>query len=201
MSDVSALRAPARVPLKFEPGFSWRAVALVMAEKFGLRGLRIALMIGTMIGYFWWRGCDGIVCIVLYVFAAATLVLLILMVWTAKESHSTNLRVNTPTALGLSSMTKGWAARRFLQTAKSVSGYRGINFGASRNGRAFGCSKPPAADGWCCQRPISRPRLGRNFERIGAILWLLAHPSGRSCAASTINGRPNQVRMLNVLMA
>jgi hypothetical protein len=86
MSDVSALRAPARVPLKFEPGFSWRAVALVMAEKFGLRGLRIALMIGTMIGYFWWRGCDGIVCIVLYVFAAATVVLLILMVWTAKES-------------------------------------------------------------------------------------------------------------------
>ncbi len=85
MSELESL-APARVPLKFESGFSWRAVALVMAEKFGLRGLRIALMIGVMIGYFWWRGCDGVICTVLYVFAAATVVLLILIVWTAKES-------------------------------------------------------------------------------------------------------------------
>jgi hypothetical protein len=76
----------ARVPLILPPGFSWRAVAAVMAEKFGLRGLRISLMIGVMIGYFWWRGCDGIICTIFYVFAAATLVLVVLVTWTAKEA-------------------------------------------------------------------------------------------------------------------
>ena len=43
----------ARVPLKFPKHFSWAAVAVVMAEKFGLRGLRITAMIGAMVGYFW----------------------------------------------------------------------------------------------------------------------------------------------------
>jgi hypothetical protein len=86
MSESPENLAAARVPLKFPLGFSWRAVALVMAEKFGLRGLRITAMIGAMIGYFWWRGCDGVVCTVLYVLAAATAVLLVLVVWTAKES-------------------------------------------------------------------------------------------------------------------
>jgi hypothetical protein len=76
----------ARVPLHFAPGFSWRAVAAVMAEKFGLRGLRISLMIGVMIGYLWWRGCNGFLCIALYVFGAATILLAILITWTAKEA-------------------------------------------------------------------------------------------------------------------
>ena len=86
MGDAEDVLAPARVPLKFPPYFSWTAVALVMAEKFGLRGLRITAMIGVMVGYFWWRGCDGLVCTILYVMAAATAVLLVLVVWTAKES-------------------------------------------------------------------------------------------------------------------
>jgi hypothetical protein len=76
----------ARIPLVIAPGFSWRAVAAVMAEKFGLRGLRITAMIGFMIGYFWWRGCDGVLCVILYVFAATTLLLAIIIVWTAKEA-------------------------------------------------------------------------------------------------------------------
>lgn len=86
MNDTIEPLAAARVPLKFPKHFSWMAVVLVMAEKFGLRGLRISAMIGVMVGYFWWRGCDGVVCKILYVMAAATVVLLVLVVWTAKES-------------------------------------------------------------------------------------------------------------------
>ncbi len=89
--DLSAAELPghlpeARIPLQFAPGFSWRAIAAVMAEKFGLRGLRIALMIGGMVGYLWWRGCDGVICTLLYVLAAATLFFAVLIAWTAKES-------------------------------------------------------------------------------------------------------------------
>jgi hypothetical protein len=76
----------ARVPLLFAPGFSWRAVAAVMAEKFGLRGLRITAMIGVMVVYLWYRGCNGFLCLALYVFAAATILLAILITWTAKEA-------------------------------------------------------------------------------------------------------------------
>jgi hypothetical protein len=76
----------ARIPLIFAPGFSWRAVAAVMAEKFGLRGLRITAMIGVMVVYLWWRGCNGFMCMVLYVFAVAAILLAILVTWTAKES-------------------------------------------------------------------------------------------------------------------
>jgi hypothetical protein len=76
----------ARIPLVLQPGFSWRAVVAVMAEKFGLRGLRITAMIGFMIGYLWWRGCDGVICVILYIFAATTLFLAIIIVWTAKEA-------------------------------------------------------------------------------------------------------------------
>lgn len=84
-AESSAIPAT-RVPLIFPPGFSWKAVAFVMAEKFGLRGLRISAMIGFMIGYFWWRGCDGFICTVLYIAAAGTIGLLVLVAWTAKES-------------------------------------------------------------------------------------------------------------------
>lgn len=75
-----------RIPLTFEAGFSWRAVAAVMAEKFGLRGLRITGMIGFMIGYFWYRRCDTWFCVALYIAAAGLIVMMILVVWTAKES-------------------------------------------------------------------------------------------------------------------
>ncbi len=86
MSETTDSLPSARVPLRFTSDFAWRAVAIVMAEKFGLRGLRISAMIGAMIVYFWWRGCDGIICTVLYVLAATTLFLLVLIVWTAKEA-------------------------------------------------------------------------------------------------------------------
>lgn len=79
-------RVSARVPLHFAPGFSWRAVAAVMAEKFGLRGLRITAMIGVMVIYLWYRGCNGIMCMALYVCAAAAILLAILITWTAKEA-------------------------------------------------------------------------------------------------------------------
>jgi hypothetical protein len=76
----------ARILLVLPKGFSTRAVAAVMAEKFGLRGLRITAMIGFMVGYLWWRGCDGVICVVLYVFAATVLLLAIIVTWTAKEA-------------------------------------------------------------------------------------------------------------------
>lgn len=76
----------AQVPLILTKQFSWRALAAVMAEKFGLRGLRITAMIGVMIGYLWWRGCDGVMCIALYIFAATTILLAIIIAWTAKEA-------------------------------------------------------------------------------------------------------------------
>ena len=75
-----------RVPLLLPRYFSWRAVALVMAEKFGLRGLRIAVMVLAPVSYFWWKQCNSFLCVLLYVAAAAALLSLILMVWTAKEA-------------------------------------------------------------------------------------------------------------------
>ena len=75
-----------RVPLLLPRYFSWRAVALVMAEKFGLRRLRIAAMVLAPVIYFWWKQCDSILCVVFYVAAAAALFSLILMVWTAKDA-------------------------------------------------------------------------------------------------------------------
>ncbi len=77
---------PERIPLRFPEGFSTRAVGAVIAEKFGLRGLRIAGMIGVMIGYLWWRGCTSIFCTLLYGFAVVCLVLFIGVVWVAKEA-------------------------------------------------------------------------------------------------------------------
>lgn len=82
---LPATLPPARIPLVLPKGFSTRAVFAVIAEKFGLRGLRISAMIGFMVAYLWWRGCDGVICIVLYVFAATVLLLAIIVTWTAKE--------------------------------------------------------------------------------------------------------------------
>ncbi len=76
----------ARIALVLPKGFSTRAVFAVMAEKFGLRGLRITAMIGFMIAYLAWRGCDGMICVVLYVFAATVLFLAVIVTWSAKES-------------------------------------------------------------------------------------------------------------------
>ena len=84
MDDTSTLQT--RVPLLLPRYFSWRAVALVMAEKFGLRGLRLAVMVLAPVIYFWWKQCDSILCVLLYIAAAAALLSLILMVWTAKEA-------------------------------------------------------------------------------------------------------------------
>ena len=86
MAEVEITLPSARVPLHLPAGFSWRAVAAVIAEKFGLRGLRIAAMIGFMVGYLWWRSCDAFICMVLYVLAAATLFWFVIIVWTAKEA-------------------------------------------------------------------------------------------------------------------
>lgn len=84
--DAGAILPAARIPLVFARHFSWRAIAAVVAEKFGLRGLRITLMVGTMVGYLWWRGCGNVLCTILYVLAAATLFFAVLVAWTAKES-------------------------------------------------------------------------------------------------------------------
>ena len=87
LTETAALAAGAeRIPLRFPDGFSTRAVGAVIAEKFGLRGLRIAGMIGVMIGYLWWRGCTSIFCTLLYGFAVVCLVLFIGVVWVAKEA-------------------------------------------------------------------------------------------------------------------
>jgi YcxB-like protein len=90
VGDASVAKLPAtRIPLHLPRHFSWYAVAAVMAEKFGLRGLRIAFMIGVMIVYLWWRSCDLFICTLLYIFAAATLFWFVITVWTAKESLDT----------------------------------------------------------------------------------------------------------------
>ena len=78
--------APERMPLRFTDGFSTRAVGAVIAEKFGLRGLRIAGMVGVMVAYLWWRGCTSIFCTLLYGFAVVCVVLFIGVVWVAKEA-------------------------------------------------------------------------------------------------------------------
>lgn len=83
---VSPDNAVERIPLRFASGFSHRAVMAVIAEKFGLRGLRIAAMIGFMVGYLWWRGCTSIVCTLLYGFVVVCLIFFIGVVWAAKES-------------------------------------------------------------------------------------------------------------------
>ena len=83
---VTQDNAVERIPLRFAGGFSHRAVMAVIAEKFGLRGLRIAAMIGFMVGYLWWRGCTSIVCTLLYGFVVVCLIFFIGVVWVAKES-------------------------------------------------------------------------------------------------------------------
>ena len=75
-----------RIPLRFSRGFSRHAVIAVMAEKFGLKGLRIAAMIGFMAGYLGWRGCTSFVCTLLYGLIAICLIFFIGVVWAAKES-------------------------------------------------------------------------------------------------------------------
>jgi hypothetical protein len=75
-----------RVPLSFAAQHSWRAVAAVIGEKFGLRGLRIAAMVGVMIGYLAYRGCTNVMCSLLYGFAAICLVFFIAVVWAAKDA-------------------------------------------------------------------------------------------------------------------
>ena len=75
-----------RIPLRFPSGFSRHAVIAVMAEKFGLKGLRIAAMIGFMTGYLVWRGCTSFVCTLLYGLIAICLIFFIGVVWAAKES-------------------------------------------------------------------------------------------------------------------
>ncbi len=85
-TDTAEVLPSARIPLVFSGNFAWQAIAAVMAEKFGLRGLRIAVMVGGMVGYLWWRSCDSVICTVLYVLAAATVFFAVLIAWTAKES-------------------------------------------------------------------------------------------------------------------
>ena len=76
----------ARVPLKLPAYFSSRAVALVMAEKFGWRGLRLGLMVITPAVYFWWKQYNTTIFLILYAATIVALLLLILTIWTAKES-------------------------------------------------------------------------------------------------------------------
>ncbi|HEX9391621.1 MAG TPA: YcxB family protein [Usitatibacteraceae bacterium] len=84
-ADVPTI-GPERIPLRFPDGFSTRAVMAVMTEKFGLRGLRIAAMIGFMVGYLWWKGCSSIPCALLYGFAVLCLVFFAGVVWAAKDA-------------------------------------------------------------------------------------------------------------------
>ncbi len=77
---------PERIPLRFPAGFSTQAVIAVIAEKFGLRGLRIAAMIGFMVGYLWWKGCSSIICALLYGFAVICLMFFAGVVWVAKDA-------------------------------------------------------------------------------------------------------------------
>ncbi len=78
--------AAERIPLRFARGFSRHAVVAVMAEKFGLKGLRVTAMIGFMVGYLWWRGCTSFACTLLYGLIAVCLIFFIGVVWAAKES-------------------------------------------------------------------------------------------------------------------
>jgi hypothetical protein len=75
-----------RIPLRFQENFSWHAVGAVIAEKFGLRGARIAAMIGLMIGYLAYRGCTSTICTLLYGFATVCVVLFIAVMWAAKDT-------------------------------------------------------------------------------------------------------------------
>jgi hypothetical protein len=78
--------APARIPLSLPPNFSWQAVLLVIAEKFGVRGLRIAFMIAAPVVYFAAKGCATVLCSILYVGAGFTVLLFVIVVWNAKEA-------------------------------------------------------------------------------------------------------------------
>jgi YcxB-like protein len=83
---VEPVEPAQRIALNFPERFSWRAVGAVIAEKFGLRGLRIAAMIGLMIAYLAYRGCTSIVCTLLYGFAVLCLVLFVAVMWAAKDA-------------------------------------------------------------------------------------------------------------------
>ncbi|MCE2990677.1 MAG: YcxB family protein [Burkholderiales bacterium] len=85
-SEPTPPTPPTRVPLVLPANFSWQAVALVIAEKFGLRGLRIAFMIAAPVMYFAAKGCASVLCSILYVGAGMTVLLFVLVVWTAKEA-------------------------------------------------------------------------------------------------------------------
>jgi hypothetical protein len=75
-----------KIPLRFRDGFAWRAVAAVMAEKFGARGLRLVVMVAVVIGYLLWRGNSSIGASLLYGFAVLCLVFFVGVVWVAKDS-------------------------------------------------------------------------------------------------------------------
>ncbi len=75
-----------RIPLRFPEHFSWHAVAAVMAERFGWRGLRGAAMIAAMVGYFVWKGCASPLCMVMYAVVGTGAVLAFVVLWVAKES-------------------------------------------------------------------------------------------------------------------
>lgn len=75
-----------KIPLRFRDGFAWRAVAAVMAEKFGARGLRLVVMVAVVIAYLLWRGNSSIGASLLYGFAVLCLVFFAGVVWVAKDS-------------------------------------------------------------------------------------------------------------------
>ena len=86
-----------KIPLRFHDGFAWRAVAAVIAEKFGVRGFRLVVMVAVVIGYLLWRGNSSIGASLLYGFAILCLVFFVGVVWVAKdtldkfvEKHSNN---------------------------------------------------------------------------------------------------------------
>ncbi len=75
-----------KIPLRFRDGFAWRAVAAVIAEKFGVRGLRLVVMVAVVIGYLLWRGNSSIGATLLYGFAILCLVFFAGVVWVAKDA-------------------------------------------------------------------------------------------------------------------
>ncbi len=75
-----------KIPLRFRDDFAWRAVAAVIAEKFGVRGFRLVVMVAVVIGYLWWRGNSSIGASLLYGFAILCLVFFVGVVLVAKDA-------------------------------------------------------------------------------------------------------------------
>ncbi len=75
-----------KIPLRFRNGFVWHAVIAVMAEKFGVRGLRLVVMVVVVIAYLLWRGNNSIGASLLYGFAVLCLVFFAGVVWVAKDA-------------------------------------------------------------------------------------------------------------------